>query len=292
MFSKTFILSLTAFFTVMACSTGQSEVRQVAQSSEVEPVRVLFLGSYHFANPGKDINNVDTDDVLLPQRQAELQALSHALVAFAPTAIAVERVAPPPYVDPKWKQYNEAMLLNDRDERVQIGFRLARNAGIDRVYAIDETPDEGEPDYHPYLPLASFAERTGRSDNLEAIVDLSPLVKRFEEAQTTDTIPELLMMWNGEQFLDAVDGVYWSVLTFGQGEEQPGPELSAFWFLRNAKIFNKLTQVTEPGDRVIVVYGAGHGPWLREIIHRTDGYELEPVEPYLEAAARSIGNAN
>ena len=81
------------------------------------------------------------------------------------------------------------------------------------------------------------------------------------------------------------DDFYWNALTFGDGEDQPGPELAASWFLRNAKIFNKLVQATDPGDRVVVVYGAGHGHWLREMIERTDGFELEPVTPYLEAAA-------
>jgi len=48
--------------------------------------------------------------------------------------------------------------------------------------------------------------------------------------------------------------------------------------------------VTKPGDRVIVVYGSGHLAWLREIIEKTPGYELEPVLPYLEKASDLLSN--
>lgn len=36
---------------------------------------------------------------------------------------------------------------------------------------------------------------------------------------------------------------------------------------------------------MIIVYGAGHGSWLREIVEKTDGYVLEDAGPYLRAAA-------
>ena len=62
----------------------------------------------------------------------------------------------------------------------------------------------------------------------------------------------------------------------GGGENQPGPELAASgWYVRSLKIFNKLAQVTWPGERGVVVHGAGHLPWLRELVERTPGFVLE-----------------
>ena len=258
-----------------------------------EPVRVLLIGSPHFSNPGRDLNNVEADDVLAPARQAELEALTEALLAFEPTAVAVERTAEPPYNDPAFADVDER-LRTDPGEDVQIGFRLARAAGLDRVYAIDESADEEElkqlpQGYFPYGAVAALAEETGRAGELNRLTDLSASTEAFEAAQVTETIPELLMRVNGLAHEDMLSNVEWQVVTFGEGERQPGPELAAFWFLRNAKIFNKLVQVTEPGDRVVVIYGAGHNPWLRELVWQTNGYELEPVMPYLERAARMAG---
>ena len=52
--------------------------------------------------------------------------------------------------------------------------------------------------------------------------------------------------------------LYYSMLKIGDGEDQPGADLNAMWYLRNAKIFAKLVNVGRPGDRVLVVYGAEH----------------------------------
>ena len=55
--------------------------------------------------------------------------------------------------------------------------------------------------------------------------------------------------------------------------------MNAAWYLRNAKIFAKLTQIAQPGDRVLVVFGAGHAFWLRHFAEQTPGFSLaEPKE--------------
>ena len=49
-----------------------------AQVPETPPIEVMVLGTYHMANPGLDLANVKSDDVLKPQRQKELEAASDA----------------------------------------------------------------------------------------------------------------------------------------------------------------------------------------------------------------------
>ncbi len=244
-----------------------------------EPVRVLVLGSYHFSNPGLDRTNVRADDVLAPRRQAEVVALARVLATFDPTVVATERQTDPPYADPGWEGFPDSVYTFARDEAIQIGYRVAQFAGADRVYAIDERSSDDEPGYFPYPSVERLAQAQGRAAELQALSSSPDEVAAFQAAQDTSSIPELLL---AEQADD--DQFYWDVLTFGAGEDQPGPELAAYWFLRNAKIFNKLAQVTAPGDRVVLVFGSGHGAWLREMVRRTSGYELEPAEPYLRAA--------
>ena len=276
-------LLLTALAVCLAGLAGaRAQERPDAPSpADENEVTVLVLGTYHFANPGMDLNNVDAVDVLSDRRQAELERLSRALVAFEPTVVAVEDTALPPYEAEGWATFTDDMLATTPNERVQIGFRVARDAAVDRVYAIDEQPGEGEPDYFPFDAVLDFAEAAGRQDELSRVVDMTAAMAAIEAAQDR-SIAEALIVANGDVLGDEM---YWEILTYGEGERQPGPELAAYWFLRNAKIFNKLTQVTRPGDRVIVVYGSGHGHWLREMIERTPGYVLEPLTPYLERAA-------
>ena len=47
--------------------------------------------------------------------------------------------------------------------------------------------------------------------------------------------------------------LYYGLLRFGDAVDQPGAELNAGWYERNAKIFAKLMTVARPGDRIIVM---------------------------------------
>lgn len=255
-----------------------------AQAPSPEPVRVLLVGSYHFANPGNDVNNVVVDDVLTPARQAELQRIAASLASFAPTVVAVERQgAAPGYLDPVFASFDDTMLATKRDERVQLGYRTARIAGVTRVYAIDESGDDNEPDYFPYSRVQEFLKARGRESELDA---LNGFFQRsngeFKRVEPVSGMAELLMHKNSDLF--DLSGFYPTMLLYGDGEEQPGPELLAGWYLRNAKIVNKLAQVTRPGDRVVVVYGAGHLELMRRMIADAPGFELEPALPYLDRA--------
>ena len=68
-----------------------------------------------------------------------------------------------------------------------------------------------------------------------------------------------------------------ATLQLGDAKTQPGADLNGGWYLRNAKIFAKLQQVAKPGDKIVVVFGAGHGYWLRHFVQETPGFQL--VEP-------------
>jgi hypothetical protein len=77
---------------------------------------------------------------------------------------------------------------------------------------------------------------------------------------------------------------YYNLSKYDVAEDQPGAELQAYWFMRNAKIFSKIVDVTAPGDRVIVIYGAGHKYWLENLVDGTTGYIRVDPAPYLVRA--------
>lgn len=283
------VLASLLLFPLLGCQppTSEEPAQTVESSVSANPdaISVLVLGAYHFDNPGRDVNNLDAEDVRAPARQAELEVLAEEIAAFRPTAIAIERVAPPPYIDNGYASFTPEALAEDRDERVQLAYRIAHNTGINRVYAIDEQPADDEPDYFPFDTVQAFVEEAGQQDRLREFADLSEQLLAFAEAQKTATIPELLLMVNSPEFGESF---YWDIIRLGEGENQPGAELAAYWFMRNAKIFNKLDQVAQPGDRILVVYGAGHGYWLNEITARTTDYRVEPLAPYLERATARL----
>ncbi len=119
----------------------------VTPAPQPAPIQVMVLGTYHFGNPGLDKVNVHVDDVTVPRRQRELEALAEAIEEFKPTRVMVEAQRPGPTYDvTDYASFSPATLLTDRDEGTQIGYRIAARAGLKSVQGIDEQPGKGEPD--------------------------------------------------------------------------------------------------------------------------------------------------
>jgi hypothetical protein len=237
-------------------------------------------------NPGADLTNAKIDPVTTPRKQAELDAVAATLAAFRPTAIAIERVAADPQtmLDQKFPAFTPADLAANPDERVQIGYRLAARTGLTRVYAIDEQDRPGEPSYFPFEAVAAWAEKNGRSAELGAMMAaIEGEMGKLEAAQKTQSVGQLLASINAPSSPLGERGhaFYMQILSFGAGADQPGAFLNGRWYTRNAMIFAKLRQIARPGDRIVVVYGAGHSYWLRELVRATPGFKLANASDYL-----------
>jgi hypothetical protein len=258
-----------------------------APATPAEPVEVMVLGTYHFDNPGRDLNNIAADDVTTPKRQAELAALAEALAGWRPTKVMVESRSPSAdLVDPRYASFTPADLAGDRNETVQIGYRLAHRLKLARVHAIDEQPGPGEPDYFPFGKVAEFAAAHGLQPRIDALMAKgAAITAATQDKMATASIAELLIDHNDPNQPASRIDVYYELLGIGDSDRQPGAELNAMWYMRNAKIFAKLMSVAEPGDRILVVYGSGHNYWLRHFASSTPGFRSVDPLPYLRAAA-------
>lgn len=252
------------------------------------PVEVMVLGTYHFANPGLDVVNAKADDPLKPQRQRELAALAEAIARFRPTRVMVEVETDGPSFDvAAYHGFTPDKLLSQRNETVQIGYRIAHRMGLASVQGVDENGGPGEPDYFPFDPVQTWARKNNKTAGLDALFgQVAAEAKAFEAAQASESIPQLLMRHNAPGRLLSGNDLYLGLLRFGDGKDQPGAELNAYWYMRNAKIFAKLQLASNPGDRVLVIYGSGHGYWLRQLAATAPGYRSVDVMPYLQDAAQ------
>lgn len=272
---------LIFMFGLVACATAPAAPGP--EAAEAEPVQVMVLGTWHFAGSESDVISAKTGSVLAPRRQQELDDVAARLAGFRPTVIVTERVtAPPDYHDPKYASFTSADLATNENERVQIAYRLATKAGVARVVGLDEQPADGEPDYFPFDRLIAHAAATDQNEALNGLIaKVQALVDEETARLSTLSMSEALIEAN--RGLLSSPEFYYEILKFDEGEAQPAAELDAYWFMRNAKIFSKLIDVTMPGDRVIVVYGAGHKFWLDHLADETPGFaKVDPV-PYLEA---------
>ncbi len=257
-----------------------------AQASE--PVQVMVLGTYHFANPGLDLNNIQVDTPLTPQRQAELERVADTIIGFKPTRVMVEMQGKGPGLDiEEYRRFGPELLASDANEIVQLGYRIAGKAGLASVQGVDEQPGPGEPDYFPYDKVEAAVAKFGQQAMAAPFAGGSkPFMAQFEAAQKTSSVAELLMMMNKPDTPVSDMQGYYSILPVGDFDDQAGADLNAMWYLRNAKIFGKVMKLARPGDRIVLLYGAGHGYWLRHFVSATSGYVLVDPLPYLARAQR------
>ncbi len=150
-----------------------------------------------------------------------------------------------------------------------------------QIYGIDE--QSNTIDYFPFDKVASFATKHGLESKLAAMQEkVETMVRALSEAQKTKSIATLLADINEPGRIESEEHEFYDALyPFATATEQPGADLNAAWFQRNARIFATLTRVAQPGDKVLVVFGSGHAYWLRHFAANTPGFKLVEAAPLL-----------
>jgi len=272
-----FFLSALAAFSFSTIANSQPKAKAAA------PIEVMIVGAYHMGNPGRDVNNAKVDSVLTPDKQKQLVEAVNRLAKFKPNKIAVEMVAKQSDMTVSdFEKFTPASLLTDANEITQIAYRLANQLGHKVVYAIDEQSETI--DYFPYNNVEEFAKANSQENLLmPGRAWGARITADFETAQKTNTVRELLLNINSPQrAIEEMNEFYYPLLAVGNNKSQPGAELNAGWYQRNAKIMAKLNLVAKPGDRILVLYGAGHNYWLRHFVNLMPGYKLVDMVPYLK----------
>lgn len=261
---------------LLLLAAARSAEAQAPAAPQPARAQVMVLGTMHWDNPGLDYGNPQVDDVLSPRRQPEVQALLDALAEFRPTRIALEAE---PSRDSTWndryRRYRAGSVTLGRDERDQIGLRLAARLGHDRVYAVD---------YQNGMDVSGvlgWAAQNGQERIAQRIGGhIQAAVAGIDSTTRISTLGETLRLYNGAR-MDSLDIMYLLMAPIGRDTAYLGADMVAGWYERNLKIFVNITRLAAPGERVLVIMGAGHGPLLRRFIDESPDYDLVRVDPYL-----------
>lgn len=238
--------------------------------------QVMILGTYHMDNPGQDYANTTADDVLAPRRQAELAALAQALAEFRPTRIAIE--SPPSrdsLHDARYRAYRAGTYALGRDEIDQIGYRLAAMLGHARVYPVDYRLDM---DFGGTL---QWAAENGQGELARRMgTQVQAIVAEMDGRMATMSVGAILAEANSAR-ADSMHGYYLVLATVGRDSVYRGAHEVASWYTRNLHIFANIARVAQPGERVLVIMGSGHGHLLRQFVDESPELDLVSAEPYL-----------
>ena len=267
---------MTVNLLLVLVAAASAQTKEAVRTTSTKKARVLVLGVFHMANPGKDMFNLQVDDVLAPKRQKELSELAETLKKFQPTKIALEAPAESDKIRKQYEDYLAGNYSLTRSESDQIGFRLAKAMGHKQVYGIDTQGD------FPFDPIAQFAKKNGKEELLNGLISQVPKeIEAMSVILSKGTILDLLRYINQDEQVRRDHEFYMSLAQFAGNGEYPGPDLLAAWYQRNIRIYSNLRRLIDsPEDRVLVIYGSGHLFWLQRDVFDSPDLELARFNDY------------
>jgi hypothetical protein len=249
---------------------------------------LLIVGTPHFGNPGRDVVNVRVPDVLSPERQAEIEAVVERLAAFQPTRVAVEWPASEQArLDQRYADYRAGRHTLTANERDQIGLRLAARLNLPRVDAVDWSENAPGPESDYDYP--AWAEAHGRG------AEFRTWVSQFQTE--ADASARLMACTPVSAWVRSVNTpgyrlgnhrTYYHVAQIGDpAGANPGAAWVGTWYTRNLRILNNLRGlVRNPDERIIAIYGAGHGYLLEQQARESEGFAVADTLQWLPTSAR------
>lgn len=261
----------------------KAQIGIVSAEASVKPT-LMILGSYHFANPGKDVIKSKVTDVSTPERQREMMEIIERLEKYRPTKIVVEcdveNSAPIQERFAKYLADNYQLSINERE---QLGFRLAKGLKDKKIYCVDTNTDSpGNPADYNYFEYAA------KRPEQDALIKSTWKKLQAENDQRQEEFVKLPMI---KQFLYLNDPVqiendhasYFYLLRIGQGSEYIGTNWLASWYNRNFKILANIVRIIDsPQDRVLAIYGAGHLKLLNQFATESRYFKVESPSKYLK----------
>jgi hypothetical protein len=245
---------------------------------------IMIVGTNHFSNPGLDSHNVHADDVLADRRQREIAEVAARLALFRPTKVMVEA----PYRDYAtrlaYRNYVAGKHALTDNEVEQLGFRIARMAGLRDITPIDFEmrmsglrPDELDDQWQPKTPAPAAAPASAPAS---AAPELSEEDRRFRDS----TIREYLLFLNDPVRVEQAhsQGYMDKLLPVDSPVLYEHPDYLANWYKRNFRMFANIIRETRfPDDRVLLIVGNGHLKIMKDIAKEADYFCLASALPLL-----------
>ena len=251
-------------------------------------VKIMPVGVFHFDFPNLDVVKTAEEDkisVLDEPFQSQILAIARELSAFRPTLIACEFIPSLQRVmDSLYALYREDQWELKAGEDYQLGFRIAKDNCLDRVYGVD---DPGR-HYSNVLEIFNDPARLSRfekyylqhhktNQDLPGGGKISDIVRTLIDSNQPQYNKERLAGYLVHPF---------------DYEEEPGDFTgvdfeSGRWFNRNLRILRNIQRLPFTSeDRILLIIGSDHLNLLNWFLEVSPQFELVSPLPYLEKAGK------
>ena len=223
----------------------------------------MLLGTFHFDNPGLDAVKYTPIDVMQPEQQAYVVALSERLARFAPTKVLLEYTDDADEkINQRYRDYLAGKFELRKNEVYQVGFRVAKLMGHKRVYGFDAAAPAQDLKLWDYLSQEPAAESA-----LNTLIETES--RRLQELHRTKSLQEILTLSNSPEENQRNKGFYMLLNPVGaKGRLFHGADASADWWHRNLRMYAIVQQQAAPGERVLAIAGSGHVAVMHDFLRR------------------------
>lgn len=267
-----------SFLVVLATtfSFGQTPLQSPSEFYPAQKTKVLVVGTFHFNFPGLDevkTANENKIDVLKEPKKSELEELVAYIKKFNPTKIAIE--ARPSWNSmQKFEEYKQGQHRNNRDERYQLGMRIAADLGLDSVYGIDATDLRSDLYQKDSVYLRELLENIDWKVE-DPFWDYAETYFEYRDKKMKDVhLLDFIKAMNTREGHNFNFGLYLTG-SIATGDGQGADHLSIWWYNRNVRIFSKHINITKSSDeRILVIFGNGHAAILRQLLEASPQYEF------------------
>ena len=255
-------------------------------SKQLEQTPIMTLGVFHFSYPNLDAVKTAEEDkisVLDEPWQSEIIAIAKAIEEFRPTIIAIEsNPSQQSRTDSLYQLYQEGKWELQTNETQQLGFRIARNLGIDRIYCVDDMGKH----YDNIHEIFGDSNRMSAFENYYLASPYRQIMQK-QAPRIKSIIDELLFQNHPDQVRHGLESYFLHPFKY---EENPGDFTgvdfeTGRWFNRNLRIFRNVQRIKRTSeDRILLIIGHGHLNLLNIYFDISMEFELVSPLPYLEKA--------
>jgi hypothetical protein len=249
----------------------------VSHSQSDNHAQVMMFGVFHFANPGLDVVKTATVNVMTEESQQYLEDLSTRLREFRPTVVLLEfNPANEAVMQERYEQYLDDKFELPANEIYQLGFRVARLSGVEKIGSFDERSIGWNAE-----PLLEYLPEHDPDTERAVQMAIDDITAKQQQAHARLTLGQLLKMTNDPD-KDRLNKSFY-VLTnhVGTGDNFVGADAAASWWHRNFRMYAKIQRHATPGQRVLVIGGQGHTAILKDFLEVDADRDGVDVVPYL-----------
>jgi hypothetical protein len=246
------------------------------QFFNVEKPTVLMVGTFHLNYPNLEYIKTDDSnkiDVIKEPKRSEITEVVNYIKKFRPTRIAIEAFPDWTATD-KLRKYKNGEYKNERDERYQLGLRIAAESKLDTIYSINAESFDNDLSKRDSTYISSlFTDYDFESSDKYELMFKKWMAYDVKLPSRTNLLRYLKYM-NSRESHRLGYGAY-LIGDFKLDDTRGADVLSIWWYNRNLRIFRKIQQINyTPDDRILIIIGNGHAAILRQLLESSPEFEF------------------